>query len=405
LLAFDNQFPMIEAHAQSAGKPIQIPRKPPAPPKVGQGPPSVCPAIAAGYSSCAWELGPALANGEDALLGYDINGATGNLFLAQPDILVHPASGPDLYLTRYYNSQGNSKDVGFGLRWTHTFSWSLTASASQVLIETDTGHEILFNLNSAGVWTPAAGEFGSLVTVTSANPSASNISGYTYTSKFGTAYAFDATGRLISIQPADNTAISLVYADNASNPNQIAYVASGNLKLAFTYAGNHVSAITDPAGAQWAYQYLPPTIRVAPSNPSLSQIGQGNLFAVVKPNGSNAAPGAAQGMTLYAYMGQTIGGTTFGFPAAYNENGLLTGYAVVTSVQSVPVGGPGLQIQRQANEAILGLFNYGTSSSVNGPVLIEAASGIVSNPASRQANAGFGIAICRSPSTLTPTTS
>lgn len=217
-----------------------------------------CPAIAAGYSSCYPTLGPAAQNGEDANLGYDINAATGNLFLAQPDIHVHPALGPDLNFVRYYNSQGSGADIGLGPNWTHSFSWSITINPGKTaVIVTDTGREILFTANGTG-WTPQNGEFGSRYLFGGGKS--------LYFDKFGTSHGFDSSGRLYTIQPADNYAISIAY----SSGTQISSVTTGNCptattctggaSLQFSYSGSHISSISDPAGATWLYGYTSPFI-------------------------------------------------------------------------------------------------------------------------------------------------
>ena len=99
---------------------------------------------------------------------------------------------------------------------------------------------------------------------------------------------------------------------------------------------DHLSVVTDPAGAQWAYEYLPPAIRIAPNSPSLSQTGQGNLFAAVKLNGSNATPGGPQGMTLYVYRAQTIAGATFVDLPQYHLRMVVDPRRSATLVHHVP---------------------------------------------------------------------
>ena len=92
----------------------------------------LCLAMWAGYTSCAPQLGSSAENGEDANLPYDINPATGNLFLASVDIQAHPSLGPDLDFVRYYNSQANGRDVGLGPNWSDTYSWSIKTQSRPV---------------------------------------------------------------------------------------------------------------------------------------------------------------------------------------------------------------------------------------------------------------------------------
>ena len=343
-----------------------------------------CVAVHYGYPTCAPALGPSSANGEDAHLGYDISAATGNLFLPQPDIHVHPALGPDLDFIRYYNSQGNGADIGLGPNWTHAFSWSLTRFSMpnvigskapnpvQAMVVADTGQVHLFTFDRrASAWIPQPGEFGSLTTVVTHLTAALGVTTYVYTTKFGTAYTFDATGRLVSIQPADNTAITIQY----SSGTQISRVTSGGLSLVFSYTGAHISSITDPAGAQWQYGYSPANWNaLGIPQPLLVQTGNGVLQTVTLPL-ANATPGAAHGTTLYAYGTQTEGRTTFS--PGTGSTGAMTGYEVVTSPP--PPQGTILYFQDQA---ILGLFSYSNSETsaiaAGPPMVVEAASGIVS---------------------------
>jgi len=339
----------------------------------------VCPAFAAGYSSCNPILGPAAINGEDADLGYDINAATGNLFLAQPDIHVHPGLGPDLDFVRFYNSQGNGVDIGIGPNWTHSFSWSIKfggIGAKDAAIVADTGRVIHFSF-TGNSWKPQDGEFGSLNIANPPGQAQSSI----YTDKFGTAYSFDSSGRLNTIQPPDNYPINITY----SGGTQISSVTSGpacipRLCLAasirFSYSGSHISSISDPAGAVWLYGYTPPFIpglcvptRFVACPAQLSQSGTGLLQTVTIPN-ARIPLSSVHGMTLYSYSTQTAGGITV---SPTREPALLTGYAVITNAGPWRSGIP----QSNVTEAILGLFIYSASTGGQ-PVMVEAASGVTS---------------------------
>ncbi len=207
--------------------------------------------------NCDQQLGPSAENGENAVLGYDINAGTGNLFLSATDAKAQPALGPELVFSRYYNSEGwqsgagyGNGDVGLGYGWTFSYSWQASmVGTNTVRIVTSMGRSIYFtsaNGNGQAPWTPPAGEFGNLT----GGPS----TGFTYTTKFGTAFAFDTTGnsgRLLSITPADNTAVTVAY----SAGTQISSVTSGGLSLTFAWTNGHISSITDPNGQTWSYAY------------------------------------------------------------------------------------------------------------------------------------------------------
>ena len=303
-------------------------------------------------------LGPAGINGEDAHLGYDINAATGNLFLVQSDALVHVALGPDLQFMRYYNSLGGGRDVGLGPNWTHSYSWSLqygadVSGAPQALITADTGQKLLFGFNAqSSSWTPPPGEFGSLAGSTGAN--------WVYTNKYGTQYSFDSSGRLTEIKPADNSPITIQY----TTGTEIKSVTSGNPAkfLEFSYSDGHIESIRDPANFGWTYGYTPVTLSFASGQTPITQSGTGLLQFVRPP--TNVPPGSLNPLTLYSYSLQNIGSKEF---SAGKIAAQLTAYAVVTS-------GTALNVQ----ETILGLFAY--SNPAEGPsnsVVSEAASGVV----------------------------
>ena len=394
------------SHRQVTATPnlSQIP--PPRPPCVNGGGPTCsgpglqpCAAIAAGYSSCNPTLGPAAQNGEDANLGYDINTATGNLFLDQPDIHVHPALGPDLNFVRYYNSQGNGADIGLGPNWTHSFSWSITINPGKTaVIVTDTGREILFTANGTG-WTPQNGEFGSLY----------DVGGGTsfYFDKFGTSHGFDSSGRLYTMRAADNYAISITYSSGAQISSVTACpsdtTCTGGASLQFSYSGSHISSISDPTGATWLYGYTSPftlteqEILSATCAAQLSQSGTGLLQTVTIPNASIPTT-AVHGMILYSYVQQVLGGLTFspattGPGGRYSYPAQLTGYAVITTANPVQfVGGRQLR-QCNVTEAILGLFSYISAPNSVQPMVAEAASGVVAGQLLRDIKLSYSVPI------------
>ena len=338
---------------------------------------TICPAFLAGYATCYPDIGSASESGEDAHLGYDINPATGNLFLAQPDIHVRSGGGPDLNFVRYYNSLGNGADIGLGPNWTHSFSWSLKLQGKNALITADTGREILFSSNGPGRrpgWTAPNGEFGSL----------SSVNGgfqYVYKNKFGTAYTFDTNGRLIAIQPADSySAIRISYVSSGTQILEVESIGQGPAAvLKFSYTGSHISSISDPTGATWAYGYTPPFIPglcvprvICPAE--LKQTETGLLQTVTIPNGS-ISKNAVHGMILYSYDQQSVGGRTF---SPGKGTGELTGYGVITSAGPLQTNPP--TPQSNVTEAILGLFSYvnpGPTTSLPMAMVAEAASGFV----------------------------
>jgi YD repeat-containing protein len=354
------------------------------------------------------ELGPASSNGEDAQLGYDINAATGNLFLYQQDIQAHPALGPTLSFVRYYNSQANGRDVGLGPNWSHSFSWAIAVTADQASIYTDTGKVLVFTYSSSlSTWMPSPGEFGSLiatgrpgVTWPPKVGASGSLPNFVYTTKFGTSYSFDGNGRLTTIQPPDNYAITVNYSKGNQISTVTSGVAPGNLTLAFSYSGGqlcvspvintapvgsicggHISSVVDPAGTKWVYGYTPMSLGVTlGQSPMLAQSGNGLLQTVsvssqpqnMSPKGPLQIPIVLR-LMLYSYVPQELGGETFspGTVAAQ-----LTGYGMITSM--VQSSQPTVILNHQIVEAVVGLFNY-SNPSAGTTAVSEAASGIVSN--------------------------
>jgi YD repeat-containing protein len=344
--------------------------------------PTLCAAAAAGYYSCSPALGRATENGENGNLGYDINAATGNLFIEHADIHARPGIGPVLNFVRYYNSQGNGADIGLGPNWTHSFSWSLSLTGDAALIVADTGRVIAFTHGQSG-WIPPNGEFGRL----RSDPKVSG--GYLYTDRSGTGFAFDASGRLTSITAADDYPLVITYSTGRqiaqvtshSCPLGVASPACSSMSLVFSYVGSHISGVTDPAGATWLYGYTQPLFpglcvssNLIACPPQLQLPASGILQTLTSVTIPNALPqGAVHGMILYAYTPQRIGITTFS-PAEGTV--ALTGYAEITG--AAPYTGKN-QPQNHVTEVISGLFSYVTPPTKGSLVQVsEAASGVVS---------------------------
>jgi YD repeat-containing protein len=258
-------------------------------------------------TGCLEELGPASDNGEEAHVGYDVNTATGNLHLSHTDIRVIPPIGPVLELARFYNNQENGTDVGFGANWTHSFSWSITVQGSTAELLRDDGRWLYF-VQSGTSWTAPNGEFGTLTGSTS--------TGFVYTTKTGTALSFDTSGRLTSIDPADDTAISISY----SSGTLINQVSSGTKTLTFHYDGSgHITSIGDGTYT-WSYAY-------SGSSPTL-------LSTVTFPNLDSFSN---NGETQYVYAAVTpVTGTTFD-----PGTGLTGQITEIEVLESAGVGGSG----------------------------------------------------------------
>jgi YD repeat-containing protein len=306
-----------------------------------------------GFAGCSSELGPAVANGEEAQLGYDINPGIGNLFLEYNDIVAKPALGPALAFSRFYNSQGFNTPVGMGPGWTHTYSWQILQNGTQAEMLTSSGKIIYFAANGSA-WTSPAGEFGTLT--------GSFANGFTYTDKTGTAFAFDKNsnlGRLLSITPANDTAITVTYTSGII----ISKVQSGDLQLTFGYSGSNIASVQDPASNTWSYGYA-----------------SGNLTTVTLPNTDT---GGNHGKQQYTYSNVTVGGQLFSAGSQVGQ---------ITEIQ---------ELQTSGTWVTVGLFSYANPTTASSQV-IAAASGLVGSTLLR--TLGLSYSLCTTGTSTTTAT-
>lgn len=347
---------------------------------------SILPTIAAGYPNGNPLTGPAAASGEDIKLPFDINAASGNLFIAQSDIHVHVGTGPNLNFVRYYNSEGAGIDVGVGANWTHTYSWYVLVNCQGAAIVADTGRVIQFSLSSNGTFIPQPGEFGTFTQNTAA-------SSYTYTTRFGVAYVFviasrlsDSTviGRLASINLPDDSPITISYVN--ATTRQISTVTSGGMSLTFSPntlsggrywgLGTEIGSITTPQGDTWRYTYgAPPAIwRSASSlvteffrNQQAAPVSGSLLYDVTAPVSSSSLPTSGTtntcmiaGDTLYSYSQDlwfSEDTTHTAFLSGSSDGALLSGYARTTA-DNYLCNRQGPQQITGAQLTIGGLFSY-----------------------------------------------
>ncbi|MBN1664908.1 MAG: RHS repeat protein, partial [Deltaproteobacteria bacterium] len=164
-----------------------------------------------------------------------------------------------------YNSI-SPDDSPLGKKWTHRYNEKLTVLSDNatLILRTDDGNVIYFHV-SGGVYYPEAisGDTSRIVK----NPDNT----YTRTLKNGTAYGFDASGRLILVTDRNgkNTALTYNGSDLAgiTDPNgrTTTFSSSGGKIMSMTdpagrtynlaYTGGLLTAITDPLNNVWQYTY------------------------------------------------------------------------------------------------------------------------------------------------------
>ncbi|MGW9213561.1 LamG-like jellyroll fold domain-containing protein [Embleya sp. NPDC055664] len=205
--------------------------------------------------------------------GKEFNEQVGNYTTAATDASVS-AVGPDLTVSRTYNSLDPRTDTAFGAGWASR--WDMRAipdndGSGNVVVVLATGGQVRFGRNPDGTYAAPSGGFATFTAVPGG--------GWQLADKSGTRQVFDTNGRLLSV------------ADYAGRTQQITYNADGRISratdatsgrhLTFTWTGAHVTqAGTNPIDANtpgpiWTYGYdgdrlttvCPPTPAGGPAAP------------------------------------------------------------------------------------------------------------------------------------------
>ncbi|MFB7609975.1 LamG-like jellyroll fold domain-containing protein [Streptomyces gardneri] len=174
----------------------------------------------------------------------------GNYATAATDAAV-PSAGPELAVTRTYNSQDPRTANAFGAGW--ATRWDMRAVAEpdgSVVITLDSGSQVRFGKNSDGTYSAPSGSVGVLTVVTGG--------GWTLRDAAATVHTFDATGRLTKVKDGHGREQLLTY---TSGKLTKATDALSKRALTFTWSGAHVASVsTDAVGPiapalKWSYTY------------------------------------------------------------------------------------------------------------------------------------------------------
>jgi RHS repeat-associated protein len=165
-----------------------------------------------------------------------------------------------------YNSLGVS--IGpLGAGWTHDFNLSVFASSNgDLLLKARDGNRIRFSPDSEGVYYAGAksGDTSWIVRNTDGS--------YTRTTRSGTIYSFDASGKLTGVTDQNGNATTLTYSGDdlagitdATGRTTAIGVSGGKISSITDAAGNVyaisyssadlISSIADPLGNTWSYAY------------------------------------------------------------------------------------------------------------------------------------------------------
>ncbi|MFD3337341.1 LamG-like jellyroll fold domain-containing protein [Streptomyces sp. NPDC058700] len=199
---------------------------------------------------------------------------SGNYATAATDAAV-PTVGPELAVSRTYNSQDPRKASAFGSGW--ATRWDMRAVSEpdgSVVITLATGRQVRFGKNSDGTYSAPSGSMGLLTALSGG--------GLTLRDASAALYTFDATGRLTKVQDGHGREQLLTYTGGKLTK---ASDALSKRALTFTWSGAHVASVSTDA--------------VGPSAPALvwSYTYTGDLLTKVCP------PSSATACTVYEYTG------------------------------------------------------------------------------------------------------
>lgn len=174
---------------------------------------------------------------------FPVTFSNGNMYHRFTDLLI-PTRGPALQLIRTYNAQ--SDETGpFGYGWTHNYQMRLSevGGTGDVMFLNESGGRYLFVTNGDGTY---ESPFGLFLTLTKASGM------FELRNRYGTVWAFDGSGRLMSITNRNGNAQTLAYSGGRLSTVSDAL----GRELTFTYDGQgRITAVSDFAGRTWSYAY------------------------------------------------------------------------------------------------------------------------------------------------------
>ncbi|MEV5513909.1 LamG-like jellyroll fold domain-containing protein [Streptomyces flaveolus] len=213
--------------------------------------------------------------------GKEIGTRAGNYVTAATDAAITTV-GPELAVTRTYNSLDPRRDGAFGEGWSTRWDMRIRQEpeTATVVVTLADGSQVRFGTNPDGTYASLAGG-GLTLTRTS--------DGWTLRERSGTAYSFLAGGALASVTDSAGR-LQRLTRETASGGalRTVTDVMSGR-SLSFTWSGNHVSTVTTSAidantpGLTWRYTYTGDRLtKVCPpastTKCSLYEYGDGSVY-------------------------------------------------------------------------------------------------------------------------------
>ncbi|GAB3720892.1 polymorphic toxin-type HINT domain-containing protein [Amycolatopsis oliviviridis] len=198
----------------------------------------------------------------------DFDPMVGNYYSSAVDVQL-PTAGPELSVTRTYNSLDPRRDHWFGTGWATKFDMKVVRDyAGNTLVTYPDGQQLRFGLNPDGSYVPPQGRF--------ADFASTSDGGWRLTDKTATTYRFDSSGRLTgytdgvgrgAIVQWDGYNLSRVL-DIASERQLVFLVQDGKVASVFAtevngqvrnwryiYEGNRLRRVEDPEGNATQYEY------------------------------------------------------------------------------------------------------------------------------------------------------
>ncbi|MFJ5986185.1 RHS repeat-associated core domain-containing protein [Lentzea sp. NPDC092896] len=200
------------------------------------------------------EITSHLAGSPSTSIGPGLDPQIGNYSAVVTDADVDTV-GPDLTISRTYNSLDPRRDTAFGTGWSSRADMRLAKDqdgSENVVITFPTGRQGRFGRNPDGSFSPPTGQNADLV-YTSATGQ------YVLRDASASKWTFDVLGRLVTITDPAGLTETLTY-DSNDHVSTITNDTSGR-SLQLTWQGNHVSSVTaaapEPGGQAltWTYTY------------------------------------------------------------------------------------------------------------------------------------------------------
>ncbi|MFI9105869.1 LamG-like jellyroll fold domain-containing protein [Streptomyces fildesensis] len=182
--------------------------------------------------------------------GREFGARAGNYSTAATDAAVATV-GPELSVTRTYNSLDPRADNAFGAGWSTRWDMHAVAESSgNVVVTFADGTQVRFGRNADGSYAAPSGGVTTLKSVTAG--------GWTLRDASASLYTFDATGLLTNLTDGSGRQQKLIY--TGGKLTQAMDLTSGR-SLSFVWNGSHVASATTSAigptsaGLAWSYTY------------------------------------------------------------------------------------------------------------------------------------------------------